>query len=76
MLDCVSRLEEMINVGHGNILDSDFFDTNSSQQQRSKMSQANRAMFEQNRQSNCEMIVQNIEMSQIEQIFQSSLNLD
>ena len=65
----------MINVGHGNILDSDFFETNSSQQ-RSKMSQANRAMFEQNRQANCEMIVQNIEMSQIEMIFQSSLNLD
>ena len=57
ILDCISKLEEMINVGHGNILDSDFFETNSSSQQRNKMSQANRAMFEQNRQSNCEMVV-------------------
>jgi len=40
------------------------------------MSQANRVMHEQNRQANCEMIVQNIEMAEIDQIFQSSLNLD
>lgn len=41
----------MINVGHGNILDSDFFDANSNQHQSQgrKMSQANKAMLEQNR---------------------------
>ena len=37
VLDCVSKLEEMINVGQGNILDSDFFETNS-QQAKTKQS--------------------------------------
>jgi len=27
VLDCVSRLEEMINVGSGQVRDRDFFDT-------------------------------------------------
>jgi len=76
VLECISRLEEMIQVGHGNILDSDFFETNSNQPANKKMSQASRAMHEQNRQANCELVVQSIEMSQIDQIFQSSLNLD
>lgn len=71
----------MIIIGQGQLRDSDFFDPNmQSNQSRSnrgqKESAANKAMREQNRQANCEMIVQNIEMAQIVQIFQSSLNLD
>ena len=30
VLDCVSKIEEMINVGSGQLRDSDFFDTNAS----------------------------------------------
>lgn len=58
--------------------DSDYFETNASQSKNknSKESAANKAMREQNRIANCELIVQNIEMAQIDQIFQSSLNLD
>ena len=81
VLDCVSKLEEMINVGQGQLRDSDYFDPNmSSSQSRAsrgqKESAASKAMREQNRQANCEMVVQTIEMAQIDQIFQSSLNLD
>ena len=51
--------------------DSDYFETNASNQNRkqSKESAANKAMREQNRIANCELIVQNIEMAQIDQIF-------
>ena len=58
--------------------DSDYFETNQSQMSRKAKAQsdANKAMREQNRQNNCELIVQNISMAQIDQIFQSSLNLD
>ena len=57
--------------------DSDYFETNaSSQNRRSKESAANKAMREQNRKANCDLIVQNISIAQIDQIFQSSLNLD
>ena len=65
VLECISKLEEMINVGQGQLRDSDFFETNSSQTNKksSKESAANRAMREQNRIANCEMIVQNIEMA-------------
>ena len=34
ILDCISNLEEMINMGTGSLRDSDFFDTNSSQQRK------------------------------------------
>ena len=55
----------MINLGQGQLKDSDFFETNASNQNRkqSKESAANKAMREQNRIANCELIVQNIEMA-------------
>ena len=50
--------------------DSDYFETNaSSQNRRSKESAANKAMREQNRKANCDLIVQNISIAQIDQIF-------
>ena len=51
VLDCVSKLEEMINMGSGQLRDSDFFETNGSQgatrrNSKEKENAANRAMRE------------------------------
>lgn len=59
VLDCVSKLEEMINLGQGQLRDSAYFETTNSQNSKKKTAQsaANLAMREQNRIANCDMIV-------------------
>ena len=79
VLDQVSRLEEMIMVGTGQVQDKEFFETAASQSSKRKESAASaaqKAQQEANRVANCELIAQSIEISAVDQIFQSSINLD
>ena len=80
VLECISKLEEMINLGSGQMKDRDFFDPNANKDQvkQSKSSQAaaSKKQREETMMANSELVVQNIYMAQIDAIFQGSLNLD
>ena len=51
--------------------DSDYFETNASQNQRGRKdsTSSNKALREQIKMANCELIVQSISIAQIDQIF-------
>ena len=83
ILQEVSRLEEMINLGLGQ-KDSDFFDPNSQQQRQERREvQSNeeqpadyKTQRERIFQANSETLSQNFSISQLDAIFMNSINLD
>jgi hypothetical protein len=65
VLECISKLEEMINLGTGQMRDKDFFAASSNKniQSLNKTLAAQKSEREATIQANCEMVVQNITMT-------------
>ena len=68
VLECVSRLEEMINMGSGQVRDSEFFATQQSSRSASRSVGAtnSKAQKEANMAYNSELVVNAISMAQID----------